>query len=263
MKGVILAGGLGSRLYPLTHATNKHLLPIYDQPMIYYPISTLVNAGIDDIVIVTGGPHAGHFLRVLKNGKHLGIRHLEYAYQENEGGIAEALSLCQEFAAGDDVCVILGDNTTDADISRDVRDFSGGALLFLARVPDPERFGCPVFDPDDQATILEIEEKPVSPKSPYAVTGLYLYDNRVFDYIDRLTPSDRGELEITDVNNWYIRDGSLRWTELNGYWSDAGTFESLYRAGRFWAERRTREADQSPAPAGRSAERITYPVSGQ
>jgi glucose-1-phosphate thymidylyltransferase len=238
MKGIILAGGLGSRLYPLTHATNKHLLPIYDQPMIYYPIATLVNAGIDHIMIVTGGPHAGHFLRVLKNGKQLGIRHLEYAYQENEGGIAEALSLCREFAAGDDVCVILGDNTTDADIREDVENFNDGALLFLARVQDPERFGCPLFDPDDSSRILEIEEKPKNPRSPYAVTGLYMYDNRVFKYINRLSPSDRGELEITDVNNWYIRDNALRWTELDGYWSDAGTFESLYRAGRFWAERR-------------------------
>ena len=238
MKGIILAGGLGSRLYPLTFATNKHLLPIYDQPMIYYPIATLVNAGIDHIMIVTGGPHAGHFLRVLRNGKHLGIRHLEYAYQENEGGIAEALSLCQEFAGGDDVCVILGDNTTDADIRDDVEDFTDGALLFLASVSDPERFGCPVFDPGDSSRILEIEEKPDNPQSPYAVTGLYIYDNRVFDYISRLAPSDRGELEITDVNNWYIRDDSLRWTVLDGYWSDAGTFESLYRAGRFWAERR-------------------------
>jgi glucose-1-phosphate thymidylyltransferase len=239
MKGVILAGGLGSRLYPLTHATNKHLLPIYDQPMIYYPIATLVNAGIDHIMIVTGGPHAGHFLRVLKNGKHLGVRHLEYAYQENEGGIAEALSLCEEFAGGDDVCVILGDNTTDADIRADIESFAGGALLFLAKVPDPERFGCPVFDPEDSSRILTIEEKPRQPKSPYAVTGLYIYDNRVFDYTTRLSLSERGELEITDVNNWYIRDDTLRWTELNGYWTDAGTFESLYRAGRFWAERRT------------------------
>lgn len=252
MKGVILAGGLGSRLYPLTHATNKHLLPIYDQPMIYYPISTLVNAGIDDVMIVTGGPHAGHFLRVLKNGKDLGIRHLEYAYQENEGGIAEALSLCEEFAGGDDVCVILGDNTTDADIRADIEQFDGGALLFLAKVPDPERFGCPVFDPDDARRILTIEEKPLQPKSPYAVTGLYIYDNKVFDYANRLEPSERGELEITDVNNWYIREGTLRWTELDGYWTDAGTFESLYRAGRFWAERR-RSGIEAAAVTGSNA----------
>lgn len=238
MKGIILAGGLGSRLYPLTHATNKHLLPIYDQPMIYYPIATLVNAGIQHIIIVTGGPHAGHFLRVLRDGKHLGIGHLEYTYQENEGGIAEALGLCEDFADGDDVCVILGDNTTDADIRPAVTGFNGGALLFLASVPDPERFGCPVFDPEDPTRILHIEEKPREPKSHYAVTGLYIYDARVFDYIKRLSPSARGELEITDVNNFYLQDGLLRWTELQGFWSDAGTFESLHRANRFWAERR-------------------------
>jgi glucose-1-phosphate thymidylyltransferase len=238
VKGIILAGGLGSRLYPLTHATNKHLLPIYDQPMIFYPIATLVNAGIIDIIIVTGGPHAGHFLRVLRNGKHLGVRHLEYTYQEQEGGIAEALGLCEDFADGDDVCVILGDNTTDADVGPVVTGFTGGALLFLTRVPDPERFGCPVFDPDDARRIARIEEKPQKPSSDYAVTGLYMYDARVFDYIKRLTPSARGELEITDVNNFYLQDGQLSWRELQGYWSDAGTFESLYRANRFWADRR-------------------------
>jgi glucose-1-phosphate thymidylyltransferase len=242
MKGIILAGGLGSRLYPLTHATNKHLLPVFDQPMIYYPIATLVDAGIDHIMIVTGGPHAGDFLRVLRNGKQLGIRHLEYAYQEREGGIAEALSLCEDFADGEDICVILGDNTTDADIRPDVESFAGGALLFLSRVPDPERFGCPVFDPSDPSRILRIEEKPAAPQSPFAVTGLYIYDARVFDFVRRLTPSDRGELEITDVNNFYIEAGALRWTELQGYWTDAGTFESLHRAGTFWAARRSDES---------------------
>jgi glucose-1-phosphate thymidylyltransferase len=246
MKGIILAGGLGSRLYPLTHATNKHLLPVYDQPMIYYPIATLVDAGIDHIMIVTGGPHAGHFLRVLKNGKQLGVRHLEYAYQENEGGIAEALSLCEDFADGEDICVILGDNTTDADIRPDVESFAGGALLFLSRVPDPERFGCPVFDPGDPSRILRIEEKPAAPQSPFAVTGLYIYDARVFEYVRQLTPSDRGELEITDVNNFYIDAGALRWTELQGYWTDAGTFESLHRAGAFWAARRSDESAAHP-----------------
>lgn len=238
MKGIILAGGLGSRLYPLTYATNKHLLPIYDRPMIYYPIATLVSAGIDHIMIVTGGPHAGDFLRVLRNGKHLGIRHLEYTYQEHEGGIAEALGLCTEFADGDDICVILGDNTTDADIRPTVEDFSGGAVLFLATVPDPERFGCPVFDAHDPTRIVRIEEKPANPQSSYAVTGLYMYDGHVFDYISRLAPSARGELEITDVNNFYLADNRLHWQELQGYWTDAGTFESLYRANRFWAAQR-------------------------
>lgn len=238
MKGIILAGGLGSRLYPLTHATNKHLLPIYDRPMIHYPISTLVAAGIDDVMVVTGGPHAGHFVPVLRNGKQFGLRHLEYTYQEREGGIAEALSLCEEYADGEPVCVILGDNTTDADIRPAVESFDGGALLFLKRVHDPQRFGCPVFDAADPSRIVRVEEKPREPRSDYAVTGLYIYDATVFDFIKRLEPSDRGELEITDVNNHYLADGRLRWVELDGFWSDAGTFESLYRTNRYWAEKK-------------------------
>ncbi len=253
MKGIVLAGGLGSRLYPLTHATNKHLLPIYDQPMIYYPFATLVNAGIDHVMVVTGGPHAGDFLRVLRNGKHLGLRHLEYSFQEQEGGIAEALGLCEEFADGDDICVILGDNTTDAEIRGAVESFGGGALIFLSAVPDPERFGCPVFDPHDPGRILRIEEKPSVPPSPYAVTGLYMYDHTVFSYIQRLSPSGRGELEITDVNNLYLRDGALRWTELTGFWTDAGTFESLHRANRFWAERRGWRDITAPQPSDEAA----------
>ena len=239
MKGIILAGGLGSRLYPLTYATNKHLLPVYDQPMIYYPITTLVSAGIDDIMVVTGGPHAGHFLPVLRTGRQFGVRHLEYTFQENEGGIAEALGLCEEFADGEPICVILGDNTTDADIRPAVEEFDGGAMLFLKRVPDPERFGCPVFDEEDPGRIVRIEEKPREPKSDFAVTGLYIFDEQVFDLIRQLEPSDRGELEITDVNNFYLRAGALRWVELDGFWSDAGTFESLYRTNRYWAERKT------------------------
>jgi glucose-1-phosphate thymidylyltransferase len=245
LKGVILAGGLGSRLYPLTHATNKHLLPIYDQPMVYYPIRTLVSAGIDDVMIVTGGPHAGDFLRVLRNGKQFGLRHLEYTYQENEGGIAEALGLCDEFADGEPICVILGDNTTDADIRPVVDSFTGGAVLFLKKVHDPERFGCPVFDSDDPSRILEIQEKPREPKSPFAVTGLYMYDAQVFEFIQQLEPSDRGELEITDVNNFYLRENQLRWVELEGYWSDAGTFESLYRTNSYWAEKRMSESGEA------------------
>jgi len=238
MKGIILAGGLGSRLYPLTHATNKHLLPIYDQPMIYYPISTLVNAGIDDVMVVTGGPHAGHFVPVLRNGKQFGLRHIEYTYQEREGGIAEALGLCEEFADGEPVCVILGDNTTDADIRPTVESFESGAVLFLKQVHDPQRFGCPVFDADDPSRILEIQEKPREPKSNMAVTGLYIYDATVFDFIHDLKPSERGELEITDVNNFYLRENRLHWVELDGFWSDAGTFESLYRTTRYWAEKK-------------------------
>lgn len=235
MKGVVLAGGLGTRLYPLTHATNKHLLPVFDRPMIYYPIQTLVKAGIREVIVVTGGPHAGHFLAVLRNGHQLGLTHLEYAYQESEGGIAQALALCEDFADGQDITVILGDNTTDADISAAVKTFSKGARLFLKRVPDPERFGVPVFD--STGKITRIEEKPSQPKSDYAVTGLYIYDNRVFDFIRQCKPSDRGELEITDVNNLYIQSGDLDWVELKGFWSDAGTFESLYRTNKFWAER--------------------------
>jgi glucose-1-phosphate thymidylyltransferase len=248
VKGIILAGGLGSRLYPLTHATNKHLLPVFDRPMVHYPIATLVEAGITEVIIVTGGPYAGDFIRVLKNGKELGLTHLEYAYQEREGGIAEALGLCRDFADGGNVAVILGDNTTDASIGEAVRSFDKGAMVFLREVPDPHRFGVPVFDPADPRRILAIEEKPADPKSQYAVTGLYLYDFRVFDYIRTLKPSGRGELEITDVNNLYIESGELRWAELGGFWSDAGTFESLFRAGAYWAQKVTGKACEDYGP---------------
>lgn len=235
MKGVILAGGLGTRLYPLTHATNKHLLPVYDRPMIYYPIQTLVNAGITEVIVVTGGPHAGHFLSVLKNGQGLGITHLEYAFQESEGGIAQALALTENFADGESIAVILGDNTTDADIGPAVRSFDKGARIFLKEVDDPHRFGVPVFDAKDG--IVGIEEKPRNPKSNFAVTGLYIYDNNVYDHVRNCRPSGRGELEITDVNNLYISESTLDWHKLEGFWSDAGTFESLYRTNRFWAEK--------------------------
>ena len=238
MKGVILAGGLGSRLYPLTFSTNKHLLPVFDEPMVFYPIKTLVQAGIKEVLIVTGGPHAGHFMRVLKNGKELGLKHLEFAYQENEGGIADALSLTEDFADGEPLMVILGDNTTDADIGPAVKNFKKGALIFLKEVPDPQRFGVPVFDPKHPRKIIAIEEKPKKPKSNYAVTGLYIYDNQVFDFIKKCQPSKRGELEITDVNNFYIKTGKMRWRKLNGYWLDAGTFETLFRANKFWATKK-------------------------
>lgn len=239
MKGVILAGGLGTRLYPLTHATNKHLLPVFDKPMVFYPIQTLVNAGITDIMIVTGGPHAGHFLRVLKNGKELGVKHLEFMYQEKEGGIAEALALTEDFADGGPVAVILGDNCTDADISKAVKQFEHGATVFLKTVPDPERFGVPVFDRAKHIT--EIQEKPKKPQSNYAVTGLYIYDNHVFDYIRKIKPSRRGELEISDVNTLYAKAGELAWHELKGFWSDAGQFESLYHTGSYWAKKVSKE----------------------
>lgn len=238
MKGVVLAGGLGTRLYPLTHVTNKHLLPVYNKPMIFYPIQTLVNAGITDILIVTSGPHVGHFLGVLKNGKELGITRLEYAYQEKpDGGIADALSLAQDFADKDSITVILGDNTTDADISEPVKRFKDGAVVFLKRVADLKRFGVPVFDPQSPKNIIKIEEKPKEPKSEYAVTGIYIYDNSVFDYIRKCDPNfaGRGELEITEVNNYYIKAKKLTWEELSGYWSDAGTFDSLFKANDYWA----------------------------
>ncbi|MBP9716901.1 MAG: NTP transferase domain-containing protein [Candidatus Levybacteria bacterium] len=236
MKGVILAGGLGTRLYPLTHVTNKHLLPVYNKPMIYYPIETLVKAGIKDILIVTSGPHVGHFLGILKNGTDLGVEHLEYAYQEKpDGGIADALALAESFADNGPVTVILGDNTSDADISEQVRNFKDGAMFFLKEVHDPERFGVAVFD--ENKKIIEIEEKPKDPKSNMAVTGVYIYDGKVFDYIRQIEPSDRGQLEVTDLNNIYIKDGKMFWAELNGFWSDAGTFESLFAATKYWAEK--------------------------
>ncbi len=237
MKGVILAGGLGTRLYPLTHVTNKHLLPIYNQPMIFYPINTLVKAGIDEIMIVLGGPHAGDFISVLRNGSHLGIKQLSFAFQEKEGGIAQALSLAKDFADGDSVTVILGDNTTDADISTAVETFTEGALIFLKEVPDPQRFGIPTFDKEDPKKVLKITEKPKNPDSNMAVTGLYMYDGGVFDIIETVEPSARGELEITDVNNAYIKKGTLRATELKGYWRDAGTFNTLLEANNHWARK--------------------------
>jgi len=230
MKGVILAGGLGTRLYPLTKVTNKHLLPIYNKPMIYYPIQTLINAGIDDILIVTGGNNAGDFLRLLGNGKEFGLKHINYTYQEGEGGIADALRLAEFFAAGEKICVVLGDNIIEKNIQKAVEAFrkqKEGAKLLLKEVPDPHRFGVPVFRGEK---IICIEEKPEEPKSKYAVIGIYLYDATVFDMIKTLKPSQRGELEITDVNNWYIEKEAMTWDILEGWWTDAGTFESLIRA---------------------------------
>lgn len=223
---------------PLTAVTNKHLLPVYDQPMVFYPIQTLLRAGVKEILVVTGGPFAGHFLRVLKNGKELGIKHLEFAFQEGEGGIPAALSLAADFADGGSVAVILGDNTTDADISQAVNSFTDGAMVFLKSVSDPQRFGVPEFDSQDKTKIIRIEEKPIAPKSNFAVTGLYLYDYQVFEIIKTLKPSARGELEITDVNNYYLKAGKLNWVELDGFWSDAGTFESLFYSNQYWAEKK-------------------------
>jgi len=230
MKGIILAGGLGSRLAPLTRITNKHLLPVYNKPMIYYPIETLIKAGITDIMIVTGGNHAGDFLRLMGNGKDFGLKHLNYTYQEGEGGIAAALSLAEYFADGDPVCVVLGDNIIERNIVKAVRDFTeqgAGAKILLKEVPDPERFGVAEIEND---RLVNIVEKPKNPRSNLAVIGIYLYDSRVFDIVKTLKPSDRGELEITDVNNAYVKDGTMTWEMLDGWWTDAGTFESLLRA---------------------------------
>lgn len=243
MKGVILAGGLGTRLYPLTYVTNKHLLPVYDKPMIFYPIETLVKAGVTEIMIVTSGPHVGHFLSVIKNGKELGVKHVEYSYQEKpDGGIADALSLARDFADRDSVAVILGDNTTDANISQAVQNFTDGAMIFLKEVQDAHRFGVAEFDSEDNSKVVGIEEKPKKPKTNMAVTGVYLYDNEVFSYIKNLKPSGRGELEITDVNNMYIKKGKMKWAVLDGFWSDAGTFSSLYRSNRYWAQKNEKPA---------------------
>jgi glucose-1-phosphate thymidylyltransferase len=236
MKGVILAGGLGSRLRPLTKVTNKHLLPIYDKPMIYYPIETLVKAGIKDIMIVTGGNSAGDFLRLLGNGSEFGLKDIYYTYQEGEGGIADALKLCEHFAEGGRIVVILGDNIIQDNIKPFVRSFEkqkSGARLLLKQVDDPKRFGVAELDGDDR--IVRIVEKPARPKSDYAVTGIYMYDRKVFDFCKRLKRSKRGELEITDVNNQYIQEGSLEFDVLKGWWTDAGTFESLYRASQLVA----------------------------
>ncbi|OHE24229.1 MAG: spore coat protein [Syntrophobacterales bacterium RBG_19FT_COMBO_59_10] len=230
MKGVVLAGGLGTRMYPLTKVTNKHLLPIYNKPMIYYPIRTLVNAGIDEILIVTGGNNAGDFLRLLGDGKEFGLRHLNYTYQEGEGGIAAALGLAEYFADNGKLVVILGDNIIEGNIRSAVESFRAqqeGARILLKEVHDPQRFGVPVFDGDQ---IVRIEEKPPVPASSYAVIGIYMYDRQVFDFIKTLKPSERGELEITDVNNFYIREKKIAWDVLEGWWTDAGTFDSLQYA---------------------------------
>jgi glucose-1-phosphate thymidylyltransferase len=246
MKGVILAGGKGTRLYPLTYATNKHLLPVYDKPMIFYPIQTLVKAGINQVMVVISGEHVGHFIPVLRNGKELGLEHLEYGYQQNPvGGIADALSICEDFADGQPITVILGDNTTDADISQPVKEFKSGAMVFLKEVPDPERFGVPVFDPKGEK-IIRIDEKPKKPANNYAVTGLYIYDNKVFSYIKKCDPNfcGRGELEITEVNNFYVKAGTLHWALLEGYWRDAGTFQTIFEANLYWAEKKLKLKNQ-------------------
>ena len=232
MKGVVLAGGLGTRLLPLTKVTNKHLLPVYNRPMVYYPLQTLANAGIQEIMLVTGGNSAGDFLRLLGNGKEFGLKRLNYTYQEGEGGIAEALGLAEHFVDGAPVCVMLGDNIIEGNIlaaGRSFRQQEKGAKILLKEVKDPQRFGVPVLEGN---RVIKIEEKPANPASSYAVTGVYFYDASVFEIIKTLKPSGRGELEITDVNNAYIAAGTLTWDVLEGWWTDAGTIESLHLANQ-------------------------------
>lgn len=236
MRGVVLAGGLGTRLDPITRIINKHLLPVYDKPMIYYPIQTLVNAGIEDILIVTGGRNAGDFLKLLGNGREFGLKHLDFTYQEGEGGIAEALGLACHFSRGERLCVMLGDNIIERNIIGPVNAFrqqERGAKMLLKEVPDPARFGVPRFE---GSRVVAVEEKPETPASGYAVTGIYLFDETVFEKIDRIERSARGELEITDVNNQYIVEGTMTWDVLDGWWTDAGTVESLLLASRLVAD---------------------------
>ena len=231
-----MAGGLGSRLDPITRTINKHLLPVYDKPMIYYPIQALVNAGIEDIMIVTGGRNAGDFLRLLGNGREFGLKHLDYTYQEGEGGIAEALELARHFSEGEQLCVMLGDNIIERNVVAAVNAFreqQRGARILLKEVPDAGRYGVPRFE---SGRVVAIEEKPERPPSNYAVTGIYLFDGTVFDRIATLERSARGELEITDVNNSYIADGSMQWEELEGWWTDAGTVDGLLRASQLVAK---------------------------
>jgi len=238
MKGIVLAGGLGKRLYPLTKITNKHLLPVYDRPMIYYPISTLVEAGIKDILIVTGGNNAGDFLRLLGNGKEFGLKHLNYTYQEKEGGIAEAVGLAEEFAEGDKVVIILGDNLIGPSIRKEVEQFkrqNSGGKIFLKKVANPKEYGVAQLKGN---RVVEIEEKPARPKSNLAVIGLYMYDHQIFDIVKALKPSRRGELEITDVNNAYIRKGKLTYSVLKGFWADAGeSIQALLEANLLIAKK--------------------------
>jgi glucose-1-phosphate thymidylyltransferase len=244
MKGVVLAGGTGSRLFPITRVTNKHLLPVFDKPMVYYPIQTLVNAGIKEILLVTGGKNAGDFLRLLGNGKDFDLKHLNYTYQEGEGGIAEALGLAEHFADGEKICVILGDNIIENNIHDAVQNFKAqehGAKILLKEVPDAERFGVAEIRAEN---VIAIEEKPKTPRSNYAVVGIYLYDATVFQKIRRLKPSGRGELEITDVNNFYIQEGTLTYQVLDGWWTDAGTSESLLRASNLVSETGANKIDK-------------------
>ena len=254
MKGIVLAGGLGTRLYPLTKITNKHLLPVYNRPMIYYPIQTLVDAGISEILIVTGGNNAGDFLRLLGNGKEFGLKHINYTYQEGEGGIAAALSLAEYFAEDDLVCVILGDNVYEKSVRQSAEDFTRrghGAKIHLKEVENPQRFGVPVISGD---RILKIEEKPEVPQSKYAVTGLYMFDSSVFEIIKTLKPSGRGELEITDVNNAFIESNDMTYAIVDGWWSDAGgSYDALLRTTILVASQYEGDPGECPPDVVRNA----------
>src|SRR5262245_9547892 len=256
MKGIVLAGGLGTRLHPLTKITNKHLLPVYNRPMIYYPIQTLVNAGITEILVVTGGKNAGDFLELMGNGKEFGLKHLDYTYQEGEGGIAAALSLAEYFVDNDSVCVILGDNVYEKSVRASTQEFiqrGHGAKIHLKKVDNPQRFGVPIINGNQ---IVKIEEKPKQPKSDYAVTGLYMYDPTVFEIIKTLKPSGRGELEITDVNNAYIERDDMTYATVEGWWSDAGTFDSLLRTNILVASQASGNPEELPPAALQSSATI-------
>jgi len=237
MKGVILAGGEGTRLYPCTKLVNKTCLPLYDKPVIYYTIKTFVDAGLKEILVITGGEHAGDLLKLLGDGKELGLKEIHYTYQKEPKGIAHGLALAEDFADNGKIVLILADNIFEDSIRQDVEIFEKqekGARLFLKKVPDPERFGVAKVKGNK---IIDVEEKPKTPKSNLAVTGLYMYDNQVFDVIRTLKPSARGEYEITDVNNFYIKQNTATFRELKGFWSDVGTFSSLYKTSKFMAEK--------------------------
>jgi glucose-1-phosphate thymidylyltransferase len=237
IKGVILAGGLGTRLYPLTKITNKHLLPVYDKPMILYPLETLKRSGIDEVMIVCGREHAGHFMQFLGSGQEYGVK-CSYALQDkNNGGIADALRYAEDFSEGGALAVILGDNIFEEDFKKEVSAFKGGATVFFKEMKDQtHRFGVPVFDKKGKQ-LLMIEEKPKEPKSDLAQTGFYIFDNSIFSIIKTLAPSARGELEITDANNVYLKKKKLSFAVIKGSWSDAGTFESLLRVSNEIAKR--------------------------
>jgi len=256
LKGIVLAGGLGTRLYPITKITNKHLMPVYDKPMVFYPIRTLVEAGVREILIVTGGNNAGDFLRILRNGEEFGLKQLSYRYQEGEGGIAAALSLAENFAAGSPICVILGDNIYENCLKKSAEEFTRlgkGARIHLKQVENPQRFGVPVMQ---DGRIVKIEEKPKKPQTNYAVTGFYMYDASVFEIIKTLKPSGRGELEITDVNNAYIERNEMTWEVIEGWWSDAGTFDSLLRANILVASQHKGNEEELPQEAIRTSASI-------